>query len=243
MESQIILAQLRALIERAPDFTNYSPTSREQMIWLAQAYALIEKWDRGEAIGFKSACDFMSSSFMRDSSITKIFGTLYRAIAKLELLLPSNVDASFGAGDVYDFFKALNRVIASAEKSIFIIDPYLDSSVFDHYLTSRKSDTTVRLLLSHNAHTLAPSAQKYIAQNGTVLELSESKSLHDRIVFIDGYVCWIIGQSLKDAAKAKPTYLVQLPPDVVSEKLNHYESIWDSATPLKFQDYDNKGNG
>jgi len=61
------------------------------------------------------------------------------------------------------------------------------------------------------------------------LELRKSKTLHDRVIFIDGYVCWIIGQSIKDAAKAKPTYLVQLAPDVVPEKLNNYEAIWTLA--------------
>ncbi|WP_018985277.1 hypothetical protein [Methylophilus methylotrophus] len=232
MEPQILLAQLRALLERAPDLSNYSPTSKEQMVWLAQAYALIERWDNIEAIAFKSACDFMSSSLMRDSSLTKIFGTIHRAIADLELRVPSNIEVNFGAGDVYDFFNALNKVIASAEKSIFIIDPYLDHTVFDHYLNSRNINAKIRLLLSHNAQKIVPAAQKYKAQHGAVLELKESNSLHDRVIFIDGYVCWLLGQSVKDAAKAKPTYLVQLPPDVVPEKLNHYEKIWSSANAL-----------
>ncbi len=232
MEPQILLAQLRALLERAPDLSNYSPKSREQMVWLAQAYALIERWDKIEAIAFKSACDFMSSSLMRDSSLTKIFGTVHRAIADLELEVPSNIEVNFGAGDVYDFFNALNKVIASAEKSIFIIDPYLDHTVFDHYLNSRHINATVRLLLSHNAQKIVPAAQKYIAQHGAVLEIKESNSLHDRVIFIDGYVCWLLGQSVKDAAKAKPTYLVQLSPDVVPEKLNHYEVIWSPANVL-----------
>jgi hypothetical protein len=51
-------------------------------------------------------------------------------------------------------------------------------------------------------------------------------------IFIDGYACWIIGQSVKDAAKAKPTYLVPVPPDVAPEKLNNYEEIWSKANAL-----------
>jgi hypothetical protein len=232
VEPQILLAQLRALLERSPDLSNYSPTSREQMVWLAQAHALIERWSRVDAMSFKSACDFMSSSVMRDSSLTIIFGTIHRAIADLELKVPSNIEVNFGAGDVYDFFNALNKVIASAEKSIFIIDPYLDHTVFDHYLNSRHKDVTIRLLLSHNAQKIVPAAQKYTVQHGAILEFKESKSLHDRVIFIDGYVCWVLGQSVKDAAKAKPTYLVQLPPDVVPEKLNYYEVIWRSSNAL-----------
>ena len=232
MELHILLAQLRALLERAPDFANYSPTSKEHMVWLGQAHALIGRWNRNELIPFQSACDFMSSSLLRDSNLAKIFGEIHRAVADLELKVPTDIELNFGAGDVYDFFKALNKVIASAEKSIFIIDPYLDHTVFDHYLNSRQAEVTVRLLLNHNAEKIIPAAKKYVAQYGDVLKIKESKALHDRVIFIDGYVCWLLGQSVKDAAKAKPTYLVQLPPDVVPEKLNHYEKIWGEGNAL-----------
>ncbi len=141
-------------------------------------------------------------------------------------------EVSFGAGETYDFFRALNKVIASAEKSIFIIDPYLDHTVFDHYLSSRQDNVSVRLLLNHNSENVVPAVEKYVTQHGNVLELRKSNAPHDRVVFIDNFECWLIGQSIKDAAKAKPTYLVQLPPDVVSQKLNNYEEIWSSAEKL-----------
>ena len=232
MEPQILLAQLRALLERAPDLEAYSPASNEHQMWLGQAHALISRWNQVEAIGFKGDCDFLSNSLMRPPSIGKIFGTIHRAIADLEMSVPVETEVSFGAGEVYDFFRALNKVIASAETSIFIIDPYLDHTVFDHYLASRQEDVCIRLLLNHYAEKVVPAAEKYIAQHGSVLELRKSKSLHDRVIFLDNYVCWLIGQSIKDAAKAKPTYLVQLPPDVVPEKLNNYEEIWSSAEKL-----------
>lgn len=232
MEPSILLAQLRALVERAPDLSVYSSTSKEQMIWLGQAHALISRWNSIESISFKSACDFLHSPVMREGSIGKIFGMLHRAIADLELDVPPNTESSFGAGDVYDFFKSLNKVIASAEKSLFIIDPYLDQTVFDHYLVSRHNDVLVRLLLNHKAENIVASGNMYTAQHGAVLELRKSSALHDRVIFVDEYVCWVVGQSLKDAAKSKPTYLVQAPPDVVAEKLRHYESIWAAANAL-----------
>lgn len=231
MEPNILLAQLRALVERAPDFSSFSPASREHLIWLGQAHALTSRWNSTESISFKSASDFLHSPVMRDGSVTKIFGILHRAIADLELDAPQT-DSSFGAGEVYDFFKSLNKVIASAEKTLFIIDPYLDQSVFDHYLVSRHKDVMVRLLLNHNAEKITASGKMYTAQHGAILELRKSAALHDRVIFVDSYVCWVVGQSLKDAAKSKPTYLVQAPPDVVAEKLKHYERIWDAATTL-----------
>ena len=232
MEPSILLAQLRALLERAPDFEKFSPTSRDHMVWLGQAHALVMRWSKMEAISLKTSSEFLASSMMKASSLASIFGTLHRAVADLELLVPANVEVAFGAGDVYDFFKALNKVVASAEKSLFIVDPYLDPTVFDHYLSSRQADVQVRLLLNRNASKIVPASQKYVAQYGAVLQVRESKALHDRVVFVDDQVCWLLGQSVKDAAKAKPTYLVQLPPDVVPEKLMHYEAIWESAAAL-----------
>jgi hypothetical protein len=232
MEPAILLAQLRALIERAPDLEAYTPLSKEHQIWLAQAHALIHRWNNIEAMSFKGDCKFLSNSIMKPASIGNIFGTIHRAIADLELQVPTETEVSFGAGDVYDFFQALNKVISSAESSIFIVDPYLDQSVFEHYLTSRGDNVSVRLLLNKKAQDLIPASEKYNEQHGNVLEVRKSKALHDRVIFIDGYVCWLIGQSIKDAATAKPTYLVQLSPDVVPGKLNNYEEIWSCATKL-----------
>lgn len=232
MEPEVILAQLRALFERAPDFNEYTPTSREHMTWLGQGHALISRWNRLEASSFQSASDFLPMDLVRDQNVAKIFGVIQRAISDLELTVPDATQTVFGAGEVYDVFRALNEVVASAEKSIFIIDPYLDDSVFNHYLNSRKPEVLVRLLLSKNADQLKPAAEKYAAQFGNVIQIRKTKAVHDRVIFIDGYVCWVLGQSLKDAAKAKPTYLAPLSPDVIPAKLEEYENIWAGANEI-----------
>jgi len=79
---------------------------------------------------------------------------------------------------------------------------------------------------------LKPAVQKFTAQHGTNVSVRISQEFHDRIVFVDDLSCWVMGQSIKDAAKAKPTYLLPLPPDIARLKLNHYEAIWNNATVL-----------
>jgi hypothetical protein len=128
MEPAILLAQLRALIERVPNLENYSPSSREQQLWLGQAHALISRWNKIEAISFQTSCNFLAMEYTRANNIGIIFGALYRAIADLEIQVPTDAEVNFGAGDVYSFFKALNKIIASAEQSLFIVDPYLGNS-------------------------------------------------------------------------------------------------------------------
>jgi hypothetical protein len=202
------------------------------MVWLGQAHALISRWNGVEASSFQSASDFLPMDLVRANNVAKIFGIIQRAIADLELQVPDNTRTVFKSGEVYDFFRALNEVISSAEKSIFIIDPYLDDSVFNHYLTSRKPEVRVRLLLSKNAEQLQAAAEKYNQQFGDVVEIRKTKAVHDRVIFLDEYVCWVLGQSLKDAATAKPTYLAPLAPDVVQAKLQDYEDIWVDANEI-----------
>ena len=232
MKPELLLAQLRALLERTPDFEEYSPTSKEHLVWLGQANALISRWDILEASSFRTASDFLPMPYLRDNHIAKIYGIVHRAVADLELKVPADTTINFGPGAVYDFFRELNELIASAETSIFIIDPYLDHTVFDHYLNARKPDVTVRLLLSKGVEKIKPATDKYIGQFGEVLEVKSSKGIHDRVIFIDNYVCWVLGQSVKDAAKAKPTYLAPLSPDVVPAKLADYDRIWNEANSI-----------
>ena len=232
MEPHILLAQLRSLLERTPDFDSYEGTSREHQTWLAQAYALVSRWDKVEGMSIKVNVGFLDGDLLRDNYVSQILGGIYRAIADLELTVPAKEQENFAAGNVYDFFRALNKVISSAEKSLFIVDPYLDVSVFDHYLVSRQSGVSVKLLSDKKAEDLIPAMQKYNLQFKDVVELRKSNLIHDRVIFVDNYVCWLLGQSVKDAAKAKPTYLVPAPPDIVPEKLATYDEIWTRSVPL-----------
>ncbi|HUN86360.1 MAG TPA: hypothetical protein VMU48_18420 [Terracidiphilus sp.] len=69
-------------------------------------------------------------------------------------------------------------------------------------------------------------AQKYAS--GGNLELRTSNQIHDRLILIDDRV-WFIGQSIKDAAKKKPTYIVEQ--DAANTR-SVYENIWNSATKV-----------
>ncbi|KXI29978.1 phospholipase D-like domain-containing protein [Paraglaciecola hydrolytica] len=235
MEHSVLLAQLRALIERAPNLDDYHPSSKEHLVWFGQGHALITRWNAVDAMSFQSAADSMSIDLLRPRNIAKILGTIQRAIADLELKAPQTQNKVFSAGDVYDFFKEMNRVISSAKQTIFIIDPFLDYTVVDHYLDARKTDVNVRLLLSSKVKdqikVLKPVIEKYNTQYGDIIKVKKSSKLHDRVIFIDNDVCWVVGQSLKDAA-IKPTYLLPLSPDVISAKLDDYENIWAEANEI-----------
>lgn len=90
----------------------------------------------------------------------------------------------------------------------------------------------VRLLIGKYTAKVKPAVEKFVAQFGASVEAKTSTAFHDRLIFVDGDVCWVLGQSIKDAAAAKPTYLAPLSPDVSAPKLAQYEQIWLKATTI-----------
>jgi hypothetical protein len=232
MDKAVLLAQLRSLLDSAPDFGVYSPTSAEHHTWLGKGHALISRWDEFEAISFKSAANLMHLALARDGQVAAVLGIVHRAIADLELDRPRLAGQAFGPGDVYDFFKALSAAVGSATSAILVIDPYVDDQIFDTYLSGIQGGVNVRILTAKYGNLLKPAVQKFTAQHKIVVEVRISADFHDRVLFIDGLSCWVMGQSLKDAAKAKPTYVLPLPTDVASMKLTHYETIWAQASVL-----------
>jgi hypothetical protein len=61
------------------------------------------------------------------------------------------------------------------------------------------------------------------------LELRYSADVHDRTVFLD-HRGWVIGQSIKDAARKKPTYLIELDEPLLTAATDIYSRIWAAAT-------------
>ena len=228
----MILGELRALASAVPEFATYSSTSRTHLEWLGKASVLITAWNKYEAISFKSAAESLALELMRDSNVGRLMSILYRGIAELELEVQSLPAQAFGPGAVYDFFKSFSELLQSATTALLVVDPFLDEQVFDAYLSVLNPSVTVRLLAREHAAALKPAVAAFITQHKRAVEVRKSKRLHDRVVFIDDRSCWVLGQSIKDAAAKKPTYLAPLPQDVAMLKKQDYEDIWNAAAPI-----------
>ncbi|MGO9060089.1 MAG: hypothetical protein ACLQU2_22315 [Candidatus Binataceae bacterium] len=61
------------------------------------------------------------------------------------------------------------------------------------------------------------------------MELRSSADVHDRAVFLDQRG-WVIGQSIKDAARKKSTYLIELNEPLLNAARDVYKPIWAAAT-------------
>jgi hypothetical protein len=232
MEPAALLAELLALADDVPDFATFTPTSRLHHAWLGKVQALVRQYSETEGRSVSLQMGFIGLEISRDSSVSAILGALHRAIANIEATLPQGRDHAFGPGAVYDFFKTLRDLLNSATQTIFIIDPFLDDEIFDTYLSPVFKSVMVRLLAGKHSASLKPALTKFMAQTRINVEVRSSRIIHDRVLFIDGRSCWVLGQSIKDAAKAKPTYLAPLDTKTGQSKKAAYEGIWSSATPI-----------
>lgn len=232
MEAAALLAELRALERDFPDFKNFSASSRAHHQWIWKLRALMSTLDKGEARKLERAVEQLNSPVFIPDGISEIFGVYYRAVHKLEIKVVALPRSSFGPGAVYDFFKTLRDLLGSPKTAVFVIDPYLDDEVFDAYITAITKGVKVRLLAREYGVQLKPAITRFVTQSGMAIEVRTSKALHDRVIFLDDRSCWVLGQSIKDAAKAKPTYLAPLDLDSGSLKKADYERIWSTATAI-----------
>jgi hypothetical protein len=159
-------------------------------------------------------------------------GILRTAVARVEAAIPpqqGSQEKIYGPGDAINVYRDLSEIVAAAKTSVFIADPYGDQEIFDLYLTKVAPGVRVRLLTKPPSPALRSLAGKYTAHPGEQFEARSTSAIHDRVIFIDDRDCWVMGQSMKDAAMKKPTYL--LPVAAVSDMSRLYEDAWKGAAP------------
>lgn len=232
MTPQVLLDGLRALMRSQPEFEGRGQYGNEQHAWLGRASALIAEWDANQAISFRVEARCMAGNINRQQNVGSVMTCMHEAIASLEQNLPAAEGQVFGPGATYDFFRTLNELVGGATQSLLIVDPYLDNEVFDGYLSNLRRPIITRLLIARYVDSIRVAAAAFQGQHGGQIETRRSNDLHDRVIFVDGTQCWVLGASIKDAAVRKPTYLAPLSGDLVADKLRIYESLWQVAIPV-----------
>jgi hypothetical protein len=151
--------------------------------------------------------------------------SLRSCISELELDLPdTGIKGVYEPGQEYEFYRDLTDCLKLAEKEIFVIDPYLSTEIFDVYAKAISRSVMFRLLSANVPADVQTLAQKYAS--GGNFALRTTNAIHDRVLFADNHV-WVIGQSIKDAAKKKPTYIIEHDEPLMR---NIYEDIWNKAS-------------
>lgn len=160
-----------------------------------------------------------------EKRIPEYEAVLNSCLAELRLFMPlPEIQEVFAPGQEYEFYRAIKTILGFASKEIFVIDPYISTEMFDTYAAAIPRTVSFRLLSSNIPGPVLSLAQKYAA--GGNFQLRSSNLIHDRVLFADNRI-WLCGQSIKDAAKKKPTYIVEHDESVMRPP---YEGLWASAT-------------
>ncbi len=241
---EALYMELRQLITEMPDLVGSAEMSRETREWLAHAVALAEATgdvnDSVDAIKLKSAIDFMGhgDQLLRVPNAATIAQIMERVLARAELRAPAEVRGAFiMAGDVYNAYVMVRKVLGEAKADVLIVDPYANETLLEFALLAPEK-ITVRLLTTNQYKgSLKPAAKRWAQQHaqGRPLEIKVSAPnlLHDRLIVVDGTTAWSLGQYFKDLAVRSPTIIVKTtPPDIAMLKIAAYENLWKAATSL-----------
>ena len=105
----------------------------------------------------------------------------------------------FVDGQIYDAFEFIERLIKSAQKSILLIDNYVDESVLT-MMSDKQSGVNVEIYTKDITKVLQLAEKNFNTQYGG-LALHTTQTFHDRFLIIDDNTIYLIGASLKDAGK------------------------------------------
>ena len=105
----------------------------------------------------------------------------------------------FFDGQIFDAYKFVAGLIRKAEKSIVLIDNYIDETVLTLF-SKRKKKVAVTIFTKEISKPLALDIEKYNAQYPLV-DVKVFKDSHDRFMIIDNEDVYHFGASLKDLGK------------------------------------------
>ena len=133
---------------------------------------------------------------------------------------------------------ALGKIFKGATKDVLLVDPYMDEVALSDFALQVPEKVPVRLL-SDNAtvkptlrparRPLAETIPHFPALGGST---APNRTLHDRVIIIDGNAAYISTQSLNALAARSPATVMRADAETTKLKIEAYEDIWRSAAGL-----------
>ena len=123
----------------------------------------------------------------------KRFEEVFKAIEDKDIKPDKGI---FFDGQIFDAYVLISDIIKGADRSIILIDNYVDESVLTLF-SKRKKGVSVRIYTKSITDELKLDLKKYNSQHEKI-EIEEFSLSHDRFLIIDKKEVYHIGASLKD---------------------------------------------
>lgn len=243
LSSEALYMQIGQLIVDMPDFRNHGWNTPAGQRWLGLAIALLEETGNTvDAVAFKVTAQSLSTNLFHpgnDLAIQRMTNILYHALAAAELRAPAAAQNGFiPVGEPFTALSAVAGVIADTTESILLVDPYADGTLLTKYAVQAAEQITIQVLTDSHSYKagLAPAMRAWAEQYGDRrpldIRLAYARSLHDRLIIVDKRAVWSLGQSFNALGTRSPTALVRINEETAQLKIQAYDQLWTSATPL-----------
>ncbi len=146
ISNEQLLAEVQELIRIAPG----SGKMHTEFGWLGRVQAAMNAWDTMHGIEMSAAISNLHSAAtaMNRPGYAGIMTLLHTAYSSLQIDTIGPMSVSFPSGGVFNYFDEIRKIVETASKDIFFVDPYLDADFVARYLPHVKDGTKTRLLTS-----------------------------------------------------------------------------------------------
>jgi hypothetical protein len=173
-----------------------SETAVKMSIQIISAFVAMRKFIINNAQLFQRIDTVEKRQLKHEMETDEKFEMVFDALQKDKLDPKQGI---FFDGQIFDAHKFVSDLIRKAEKSILLIDNYVDDTVLALFI-KRKKDVTVNIYTAIPSKALITDLKKFNAQYPPV-EVKEFKQSHDRFMIIDDEDVYHFGASLKDLGK------------------------------------------
>ena len=173
-----------------------SDTAVKMSIQIISAFVAMRKFIINNAQLFQRIDTVERKQLMFEVESNDKFNKIFNELQSKELEPKQGI---FFDGQIFDAHKFVSGLIRKAEKSIVLIDNYIDETILDLF-TKKKKNVAVTILTKKITKAISLDVEKFNAQYPFVL-IKEFTDAHDRFIIIDNKDVYHFGASLKDLGK------------------------------------------
>jgi hypothetical protein len=169
-----------------------SDTAVNISIQIMQAFVEMKKFIANNALLFQRLENVELKQMETDRKVLQLFSAIQEKSVKPK-------QGIFFEGQVFDAYSFAADLIRTAEKSIVLIDNYIDDTVLTLF-TKRKQGVALTIFTKQITKQMALDLKKHNEQYEPI-EMKEFADAHDRFLIIDEKTVYHFGASLKDLGK------------------------------------------
>ena len=173
-----------------------SETAVKVSIQIINAFVEMRRFLANNASVFKRLDNIELKQFKFEIETKENFNKIFNALQNKDLEPKQGI---FFNGQIFDAYKFVSGLVRKANKSILLIDNYIDETVLNLF-TKKKKNVKVTIFTKKSTKTMLQDAEKFNAQYPSV-ELKKFTKAHDRFLIIDDKHVYHFGASLKDLGK------------------------------------------